>query len=139
MRVPAVILLVALALTSACQMDSRQQVLATDKSAVELRAMSTRAFDTGDKNLTVRNVIATLQDLGFVVDKADETLGTISGTKFDGSVMRMTITVRPRGKDQMVVRASGQYRMDAISDPRPYQQFFEALSKAMFLTAHEID
>lgn len=123
----------------ACQTDSKQQVLATDKSQVELRAIQTRVFDTTDKNLTVRNVIATLQDLGFVVDKADETLGTVSGTKLSGYTMRMTVTVRPRGKTQMAVRANAQYNLVAVSDPEPYQQFFVALEKAMFLTANEID
>jgi hypothetical protein len=71
----------ALLVLCGCQTDSRQQVLLTDRSQVELRAVQTRAFDTTDRNLTVRTVIATLQDLGFVVDKADEALGTVSGTR----------------------------------------------------------
>lgn len=53
--------------------------------------------------------------------------------------MRMTVTVRPRGKTQMAVRASAQYNLVAVSDAEPYQQFFAALSKAMFLTANEVD
>lgn len=122
-----------------CQVDSRQQVLATDRSQVELRAVQTRSFDTGDTSLTVRNVISTLQDLGFVIDKVDDVLGTISGTKLSGFAMRMTVTVRPRSAKQMIVRASGQYNLVAISDPEPYQQFFAALSKSMFLRANEID
>lgn len=132
------VFLIALFL-SACQMNSRDQVLASDKSQVQLRAVSTRAFDTADRNITIRNVIATLQDLGFVVDKADEALGTVSATKLAGYVLRMTVTVRPRGQRQMVVRASAQYNMEAVSDALPYQQFFSALEKAMFLTANEID
>lgn len=126
-------------LLAACQTDSRQQILATDRSQVELRAVQTRAFDTTDKNLTVRNVIATLQDLGFVIDKADEALGTVSGTKLQGYTMRITVTVRPRGATQMAVRASAQYNLVAVSDAAPYQQFFAALEKAMFLTANEVD
>jgi hypothetical protein len=122
-----------------CQMNSRDQVLAVDRSQVQLRSVSTRAFDTSDRNLTVRNVIATLQDLNFVIDKADEALGTVSATKFDVYVMRMTVTVRPRGNRQMAVRASAQYNMVAVSDAKPYQQFFSSLEKAMFLTANEID
>lgn len=124
---------------AACQMNSRDQVLKVDKSQVALRAVSTRAFDTTDRNATIRSVIATLQDLGFVVDKADEQLGTVSATKLAGYVMRMTVTVRPRGTAQMVVRASAQYNMRAVSDAVPYQEFFAALEKAMFLTAHQID
>lgn len=119
--------------------DSRSQVLATDKSAVQLRAISTRVFDTPDRDKTVRNVIATLQDLGFVVDKADAALGTVTATKLQGYTLRMTVTVRPRGSSQVVVRANGQYNLDAVSDPAPYQQFFAALEKAMFLTAQAID
>jgi hypothetical protein len=132
------VLLVPLALWG-CQTDSREQVLATSRSQVELRSVQTRAFDTTDKNLTVRTVIATLQDLGFVIDKADEDLGTISATKLSGYAMRMTVTVRPRGTSQLAVRASGQYNLVAVSDAEPYQQFFAALEKAMFLTANEVD
>jgi ABC-type uncharacterized transport system auxiliary subunit len=130
---------VVLLVLAGCQTDSRQQVLLTDRSQVELRAVQTRAFDTTDRNLTVRTVIATLQDLGFVVDKADEALGTVSGTKLSGYTMRMTVTVRLRGARQMAVRASAQYNLAAVSDAQPYQQFFNALEKAMFLTANEVD
>ena len=122
-----------------CVSDSRQEVLLVDKSQVELRAVQTRAFDTTDKALTIRNVISTLQDLSFVVDKVDETLGTVSGTKLSGYAMRMTVTIRPRGESQMAVRASAQYNLNAVSDAAPYQQFFSALEKAMFLTAHDVD
>lgn len=135
---PALFLVLPFALV-ACQTDSRQQILLTDRSQVELRAVQTRAFDTTDRNLTVRNVIATLQDLGFVIDKADEVLGTVSGTKLQGYTMRITVTVRPRGTTQMAVRANAQYNLVAVSDAAPYQQFFAALEKAMFLQANEVD
>ena len=38
-----------------------------------------------------------------------------------------------------MVRASGQYNLDALSDPAPFQQFFEALSQALFLTANNVE
>jgi hypothetical protein len=122
-----------------CQTDSRQQILATTKSQVELRSFQTRAFDTTDKEKTLRTVMATLQDLSFVLDKADAILGTVSGTKLDGYQLRITVTVRPRGETQMLVRANAQYNITAVEDPEPYQQFFAALGRAMFLTAHEVD
>ena len=104
-----------------------------------MRSIQTRAFDTTDKNLTLRTVIATMQDLGFVVDKADETLGLVSGTKLSGYQLKMTVTVRLRGQKQLLVRANAQYNRAAIEDPTPYQDFFNALEKAMFLTAHNVD
>jgi hypothetical protein len=128
-----------LASISACQTDSRQQILASSQSAVQLRSYQSRAFDTTDRAKTLRTVIATLQDLGFVIDKADATLGTVSATKLDKYALRMTVTVRERGTTQTLVRANAQYNLTAVEDPKPYQQFFEALQKAMFLTAHEVD
>lgn len=124
---------------AACQTNSRDQVLKTDKSQVELRSIQTRAFDTSDKPQTLRTVMATMQDLGFVLDKADSVLGTVSGTKLDGYALRMTVTVRPRSETQMLVRANAQYNIQAVEDPAPYQQFFGALEKSMFLTAHNVD
>jgi hypothetical protein len=51
----------------------------------------------------------------------------------------MTVTVKPHGQKQLAVRANAQYNVTAVEDPEPYQQFFVALEKAMFLTAHEAD
>lgn len=132
-------------LLSACQTDSREQLLKTGKSQVALRSIQSRVFDTSDRKKTLRTVIATMQDLGFVVDKADAILGSVSGTKFDRATfrlpyrLRMTVTVRPRGDSRLMVRANAQYNITPVEDPEPYQNFFNALSKAMFLDAHMVE
>lgn len=118
---------------------STDAVLETGKSAVALRSFQQRAFDTADVEKTLRTVISTLQDLSFVIDKADLDLGTVSATKLSGYQVRMTVTVRPRGTTQVLVRANAQYMDKAIEDPKPYQDFFVALEKAMFLTAHQVE
>ena len=97
---------------------------------VQLRSFQTRAFDTTDENATLRTIIATLQDLSFVVDKADEELGLVSATKLDGYQLRITVTVRPRGDTQLLVRANAQYEKIAIEDPRPYQRLFCLVRKS---------
>ena len=97
---------------------STKQVLATKESQVKLRAIQTRAFDTTDDEMMLRTIIATLQDLGFIIDKADDVLGTVSGTKLDRYALRMTVSVRPRGSTQLLVRASAQYEIYAVEDPR---------------------
>jgi hypothetical protein len=122
-----------------CASSSRDQLLATDEGQLQLRSIQTRAFDTTDKEKTLRTVIATLQDLGFVVEDANLMLGNVSGTKLDKYALRITVTVRPRGETQMLVRANAQYELIAVVEPEPYQQFFIALEKAMFLTAHQVD
>jgi len=138
-RVIAVLLTATgIAATGGCA-PSTEAVMETSKSAVALRSFQQRAFDTTDKEKTMRSVIATLQDLSFVVDKADFELGTVSATKLSGYQLRITVTVRPRGDTQMMVRANAQYIDRAVEDPKPYQDFFTALEKSMFLTAHQID
>lgn len=123
---------------AACQTDSRQQILSMDKTQVALRSVQSRTFDTSDTGLTVRTVIATLQDLGFTVDKVDQTLGLVSATKAESTLLKLTVTVRPKGGNQIVVRASAQQNLNAVSDAMPYQQFFDSLSQALFLEAHEV-
>ncbi len=122
-----------------CQTDSREQILATSQSQLALRQIQSRAFDTTDRDKMLLTVIATLQDLSFVIDKADAGLGSVSGTKLDGYQLRMTVTVRPRGDGQLIVRANAQYNITPVEDPEPYQQFFVALEKSVFLTAQAVD
>ena len=118
---------------------STEAVMEAGQSAVQLRSYQQRAFDTADVEKTLRTVIATLQDLSFVVDKADLDLGTVSATKLSGYQLRITVTVRARGTTQLLVRANAQYMDKAVEDPKPYQDFFTALEKSMFLTAHQVD
>ena len=122
-----------------CQTDSREQILATSQRQLALRQIQSRAFDTTDREKMLRTVIATLQDLSFVIDKADAGLGSVSGTKLDGYQLRMTVSVRPRGDGQLIVRANAQYNITPVEDPGPYQQFFAALEKSIFLTAQAVD
>lgn len=123
---------------AACEFSPPRPVL-EGESQVKLRSIQTRSFETDDKQQTLRTVIATLQDLGFVIDKADATLGAVSATKLDGYELRMTVTVRPRDESSMLVRASAQHQMSPIEDPETYQDFFVALEKSMFLATHRVD
>jgi len=135
-RYPLVpVLLLALA---ACHA-SQKKLLETPAEQAELRAMQSRAFDTTDVEQVLRSVIGTLQDLGFVIDDANTTLGLISATKLEGGVVRMMVTVKRRGKTQTAVRASAQQGYRTVVDPETYQRFFAALAKGMFLTAHDIE
>ena len=117
---------------------TQQRLLDSDNSQVQLRSIQSRAFDTRDKVKFLRTVIATLQDLDFVIDDADDVLGAVSATKLNRYALRITVTVRPR-EEQQLVRASIQYENKPVRTPEPYQQFFISLEKAMFLTAHQVD
>jgi hypothetical protein len=136
---PIMILASLMPMIAACQMDSRQQVLATSNTQAAQRAISTRSFDTGDQSRVFQATIAALQDLGFVVDRADAVLGTVSATRYGSNLIRLTVSLRQISPRQTVVRASGQINQVALSDPEPFQRFFEALSQALYLAANPVE
>jgi hypothetical protein len=129
----------AAAILTGC-VSTEDRLLDANTSQVQLRSMQVRAFDTVDRERMLRTVVATLQDLGFVLDAGEVGLGTVSGTKYiDLSKMRITVSVWPRGESQLMVRASCELQRKPVEDPATYQRFFSALSKAVFLDAHEIE
>jgi hypothetical protein len=110
-----------------------------DQTQLQKRSYQSRVFDTADKERVLRATISTLQDLGFVIDRADFLLGTVSATKFEGYQVKITVSVRPKGSDRMLVRANAQFNIEPIDDPKQYQDFFASLEKSLFLAAHEAD
>jgi hypothetical protein len=132
-------------LLAACQATPTEQVILSTKPPLELRAMQSRIFDTSDKGKTLRAVVATLQDLGYSIDKIEPAAATVSATKL--SLLRMSVAIYPRGEQQLVVRSNalviavaGTNKQNQVDDPAFYQQrFFEPLSKAMFLSALQIE
>ena len=129
-----------LTLITGCATTHDARILGADNQ-VELRSMQTRSFDTSDKTIVVRNVISTLQDLSFVIDKADTDLGTVSATRlYNGNKVRMTVTARPSSSSKsVIVRAIAQYNLKPIENPKIYQDFFSSLSKSLFLSANAVE
>jgi hypothetical protein len=123
---------------SACQSTSQQQVLQSTKPTLEIRAMQSRMFDTSDRSKVLRGAIATLQDLGYSIEKVEASAGSVSARKL--AALEISVSVFPRGKKQTIVRANATIRTpngaNQVDDPAFYQQrFFEPLSKSLFLAA----
>lgn len=131
-------LFLVIALVSCAGTGKQQNIFETSEPQVKLRSMQSRVFDITDQNRLLRTIIATFQDLGFVIDDAEESLGTVSGTKRSGYSLRMTVSIRPRGTQQMIVRSNIQYNLETVEKPEPYQYFFSTLSKALFLEAQPV-
>ena len=131
-------LLVASVFLSGCA-SAPHKTIFESQSAVQQRSYQSRVFDTTDAHQVLRTLIATLQDIGFVIDKADATLGSVSATKLDDYELRATATVRRRGEAQTLVRINAASRHGAVTNPQLYQDFFAALEKAMFLSAQQVD
>jgi hypothetical protein len=128
--------LMCISLISGCANTNQRVLDSGDETQLQKRSYQSRTFETADKEKVLRAVISTLQDLGFVIDRADLLLGSISGTKLDGHQVKITVSVRPKGNDRMLVRANAQFNITPIEDPKQYQNFFVSLEKSLFLTAH---
>jgi len=116
---------------SGCGSSKAQIVDSESESQVQIRSYQAREYSVV-KLVAVRSVVSVLQDLGFVIDQADELTGTVSGTKLDGYRLVMTVTVRQNGEIAKI-RANAQANMEAITDPEIYQDFFTSLDKGIFL------
>lgn len=110
-----------------------------DVSQAKIRQIQTRHYEILDQKLAMRSVVATLQDLGFVIDNAELDLGTVTAARHWGTPMRITVTVRQQDTEKTSVRASAHSGEIRIDDPITYQDFFVALDKSMFLTLNQVD
>ena len=126
-----------LALLGACQVQLHD--LEPPRSQLELSRLQARAFDTTDRDKALRAAIVALQDLGFIVDRANDADGSVRGIKLDDYLLNMTVAVRSQGAGRTVVRANVRYNVTPVFAPEPYQQFFAALSRALALEARPAD
>ena len=96
---------------------THQDVLGMSQTQVQMRNYQSRYFDTNNKAMVLRAVISTMQDLGFIIDKADEKLGTISGTSFTHS-SKLTASVRAINPKQIeqYVREANRFFDEMIDD-----------------------
>src|SRR5215210_4729333 len=57
-------------------------LLAPTEAQMKIRSMQTRIFDVKDRQASMRAVIAALQDLGFIIERANEPLGLVTAARF---------------------------------------------------------
>ncbi|WP_308498265.1 hypothetical protein [uncultured Anaerobiospirillum sp.] len=108
------------------------------ETQVQIRSYQTKIFESPDVETAIKAVIATMQDIGFVIDNADLRVGTVTGTSFHNA-SRLSVTVRKFGDNQVQVRANAQSGLETIKDPIAYQNFFNSLSKSLFLIGEEVN
>lgn len=112
-------------------------LLGPTEEQTKLRAFQSRTFDVSDREQAVRAVIAALQDLGFIIERANGEMGVVTGARFAEpryyDVLGITVTIRPQPGGDMLVRANAIYNNEPITDPKVYQNFFATLERSMFI------
>lgn len=112
-------------------------LLAPTEEQMKLRSYQSRTFDVSDRNRAIRGVMATLQDLGFIIERANAELGLVTAARFAEpnyyDIIAVTVTVRPQPGGKMLIRANAIYNNAPLDDPKAYQNFFVSLQRALHL------
>lgn len=117
-----------------------QTLLAANQSQVQVRSYQTRTFESNDKLSVMRAVVATLQDLNFGIMRTDANLGIITGEKnHENSALFITVSTKEKNNIGTVVRVSIIRNKETIEYLAPYQDFFSALQKSVFLQINNIN
>jgi len=114
-----------------------KELLALNEAQMKIRSFQTRAFDVKDENKVLRGVVAALQDLGFIVERANGPMGLVTAGKFgpDGhGFVELTVVVRSKGEEQTEVRVNALFNTKPIEDPKVYQNFFIAVERSLFVS-----
>lgn len=116
-------------------------LLAPTDAQMKLRSFQSRTFEVTDRKAAMRGVIAALQDLGFIIERANEPLGLVTAARFTEpdnlSVVEVSVTIRPQADGRMLVRANAIYNRTPVDDPKVYQNFFATLNRSLFINKEE--
>ncbi len=111
-------------------------LLAPTEEQMKIRNLQTRTFDISDRRVAMRGVISALQDLGFIIERANEPLGMVTAARFAEpryyDVVGVTVTVRKSNETQIKVRVNAIYNNQPITDPEVYRNFFATLERSFF-------
>ncbi|MGC3973719.1 MAG: hypothetical protein QM771_04955 [Nitrospira sp.] len=117
--------------------EPRRELFAPTDAQMKIRSAQSRTFEVTDSAVAMRGVIAALQDLGFIIERANAPLGLVTAARFAEpnyyDVLGVTVTVRPQEGGKTMIRANAIYNSKPIEDPKVYQNFFAAVERSLFL------
>lgn len=110
----------------------------SEKSVLQERVFKSRVLYCPDKKVMGFALISTLQDFGYQLEYTSSDYKLISGSKinnrFNNEKISVTITFDSRDDEFVLVRVSFTGAgINPITEERDYQNFFNHLSKSVFL------
>ena len=112
-------------------------LLAPTEEQMKIRNLQTRVFDVSDRRAAIRGVIQALQDLGFIIERANEPLGIVTAARFAEpnfyDVVGVTVTIRASSETRMTIRVNAIFNNEPVTDPEVYRNFFATLERSFFI------
>ena len=113
-----------------------ENLLSLTDAQMKIRSYQTRVFDLSDQQKALRAVVSALMDLGFIVERVNVPMGLVTAAKFAGSghsgFVEATVIIKPKGDNQIEIRANAIFNTKPVEDPKVYQNFFTTLQKSLF-------
>jgi len=113
-----------------------ENLLSLTEAQMKIRSYQTRVFDLSDQQKALRAVVSALMDLGFIVERVNVPMGLVTAAKFAGTghsgFIEATVMVKPKGDNQIEIRANAIFNTKPVEDPKVYQNFFTTLQKSLF-------
>ena len=114
-----------------------EALLAPTEEQMKIRNLQTRTFDVANRKVAMRGVISALQDLGFIIERANEPLGLVTAARFAEpryyDAVGVTVTVRSASDTQTTIRVNAIFNNQPITDPAVYRNFFATLERSLFI------
>lgn len=138
MRAHPIAGLLTIVLTACAAPKPGPDILSPTEEQTKLRSYQTRTFEVAERQVAMRAVLGVLQDLGFIIERANEPLGLVTASRFAepnfSDVVAVTVTIREAAAGQAMIRVNAIHNNRPVVEPEPYQRFFAALERSLLLT-----
>lgn len=123
---------------SVCVNSVQAASMSSEANQKKINKIQSRYYTIDSEERAVSGVIATLEDMGYMIDKSSFVLGTVSATNATTRQLKMKVIISTHNDTQKMIRANARYNNNPMFDDAFYKDFFIALSRKLSLRAYPV-
>ena len=140
-KIIMIMICIAMQACSTSRKELTDEVLALPENQMTIRQVQTRTYDIADQKLAIRGLINALQDMGFIIERTNNTLGLITAGKLHpnhSGLVELTVSIRAANSGQTKIRVNALHNTQVIKDPEEYQRFFTIVERSLFMSEQDM-